>query len=99
MDRDGWAERTSFEVYKFEEPGTIRVDVVEQHDTHRVMVNRNQHGWNPRLVFYAYPQPRPGTEYVWVAFRADPDRCLFLKGAKGDCLEGWERVLEFWVPV
>lgn len=99
MDRDGWTERTSFQVFKFEEPGTVRVDVVEQLHTHRAMVNRKKQGWTHRLAFYAYPVPREGTEYVWVAFQAEPDRCLFVKGTKGERLEGWEKRLEFWVPV
>lgn len=99
MDKDGWIERTEFNVFRYEEPGTIRIDVTEQHDSHRMMVNTNKPEWKHRLTFYAYGKPRPGTRYVWVAFRADPDRCIFLKGTQADCLAGWERVLEFWVPI
>lgn len=88
----------NFQVFRYEEPETIRIDVTEQFDSHRIMVNRNHQAWKPRLTFYAYGQPRPGTQYIWVAFRADPDRCIFLKGKPEDRLEGWERRLEFWVP-
>lgn len=98
MDIDGWTERMQFNVFKFQEPGTIRMEVTEQFNTHRMMVNGTQGGWSHRLAFFAYNRPRPGTEYVWVAFREDPDRCLFLKGKPSDTLEGWERTLEFWVP-
>lgn len=98
MNRDGWTERTSFQVFKYQEPGTMRVDVIEQHDSHRVLVNRSQERWTHRLTFYVFPKHRIGTEYVWVAYRADPERCLFLKGGE-EGLEGWEKVLEFWAPV
>lgn len=102
VDKGGWVERLDFQVFKYEEPGTIRIDVTEKHESsHRVMVNADRwsgEGWKHRLTFYAYGQARPGTRMVWVAYRADPDRCIFLKGGRDDRLEGWERRLEFWVP-
>lgn len=98
MDGGGWTERMQFNVFKFQEAETVRFEVTEQFDSHRMMVNGSQTGWQHRLAFFAYDRPRPGTEYIWVAFRTDPDRCLFLKGKPSDTLEGWERKLEFWVP-
>lgn len=87
-----------FNVFKYHEAGTIRIQVTEHPDYHRIMVDGAGPGWKHMLTFHAYEQPRPGTEYVWVAFKAGPDRCVFLKGKPGDTLEGWERKLEFWVP-
>lgn len=101
MDTSGWTERLDFQVFKYEEPGTIRIDVAEEHSSQRVMVNADrwsEEGWKNRLTFYAFGQARPGTKMIWVAYRADPDRCIFLKGGRDDKLEGWERRLEFWVP-
>lgn len=99
MDRDGWTERTAFEVFKFEEPGTVRVDVTERLDPHCMVVNRPQPGWNRRMTFYAYAQHRPGTVWVGVLLQTDPHRCVFVRGNGGEGLQGWERIMEFWVPV
>lgn len=101
MDQDGWTERLAFQVFKFEEPGTIRIEVKESVSSNRIMVNLGQwsrEGWKTRLRFYAYGEARPGTKMIWVAHREDPDRCIFLLGKRSDKLEGWERRLEFWVP-
>lgn len=97
-----WVQRLNFEVFKFEEPGTIRIDVTDQHDPHRVMVNPagwSATGWEPLLTFYVYAQQRPGTQMIWVAFGTNPERCIFMKGGVSDKLEGWERRMEFWVPM
>lgn len=102
MDRDGFTERLVFNVFKFQEPGLIKIYVVESSSMpRRVMVRREPgvtEGWKTRHEFYAYGSPRPGTNMIWVAYRGDPDRCIFLKGDREDTLEGWERRLEFWVP-
>lgn len=103
MDRDGWTERLAFKAFQFEEPGTIKIEVIESSQSyHRVIVVRkpwSSDGWKKRLEFYAYDQARPGTQMIWIAYRADPERCIFLKGDQGDRLEGWERKFEFWVPL
>lgn len=98
MDTAGWTERLDFKVFKYEEPGTIRVDVAEQHNSHRMMVNTSVPGWQHRLTFHAYGQQRQGTQYIWVGYQAEPDKCIFVKGERGDSLDGWKRILEFWVP-
>lgn len=89
-------------MFRYEEGGTVRFDVTEQYDKQRVMVNSGgnwvSEGWSHKLTFYAYDEPRPRTQYIWVAFRSDPARCIFLKGKQSDTLQGWERRLEFWVP-
>lgn len=90
-----------FKVFKLQEAGTISIHVVEQHEPHRVMVNFGlplPEGWKYRLTFYAYPEKRPGTQLIWVAFRADPDRCIFMTGGIADTMGGWKRRLQFWVP-
>lgn len=102
MDRDGFTERLQFNVFQFEEPGLIKIYVVESKAApRRVLASRDPsvlEGWKKRLEFYAYGTRRPGTHLIWVAYRADPDRCIFLKGGPEDTLEGWERRLDFWVP-
>lgn len=102
MDRDGFTERLMFNVFKFMEPGLIKIYVLESSSApRRVMVRQESGaltGWKARLEFFAYSSPRPGTDLIWVAYRGDPDRCIFLKGGREDILEGWERKLEFWVP-
>lgn len=101
MDRDGWTERLDFKVFKFDEPGTIKIFVSECLWPHRVMVDRKQcclEGWKERLVFNAYGRPRPRTDLIWIGYRGDPDRCIFVKGNGAEPVEDWERRLEFWVP-
>lgn len=102
MTRDEWIERLEFSVFKFHEPGLIKICVVESiKPPRRLMVSQESgipDGWKHRMDFYAYARPRPGTYLIWVAYRGDPDRCLFMKGQSTDVLEGWERKLEFWVP-
>lgn len=102
MNRDGWTERLEFNVFKFEEPATIKIYVVESSSPpYRIMANREPwalQGWKKRLEFYAYARPRPGTQPVWVGYQDDPQRCIFVKGEQGDTMPGWERRLEFWVP-
>lgn len=102
MTRDGFTERLEFDVFQFEEPGLIKIYVIEGTSSpRRVMAGRDPgipDGWKKRLEFYAYGSPRPGTYRVWIAYRADPDRCLFMKGDGAEAWEGWECRLEFWVP-
>lgn len=101
MNKAGWTERLDFKVFKYKEPGTIQISVVECSSPHRMMANLNNpstEGWKKRLEFYAYSQERPGTQMIWAAYRGDPDRCLFLKGGPADTLDGWERRFDFWVP-
>lgn len=102
MNKYGWTERLDFEVFKYQEPGTIKINVLEcLLGVHRAMATLDSislEGWKKRLEFYAYDRERPGTQMIWVAYRGDPDRCIFLKGGQADKLEGWERKFEFWVP-
>lgn len=102
MNRNEWLERLDFQVFRFEEPGTIKLYVVEStNSTYRVLVNREPwalEGWKRRLEFHAYGQPRPGTQAVWVGYCGNPDRCIFVKGGRGEQISGWDRRLEFWVP-
>lgn len=102
MNRDGFTERLVLNVFQFQEHGLVKIHVVESSSPpRRVMISREpgvSSGWKTRLEFFAYSCPRPGTNMVWVAYRSDPDRCIFLKGDREDKLEGWERKLEFWVP-
>lgn len=103
MNRDGWTERVDFKVFKFQEPNTIKIYVVQSTSgTHRVMVNRVPwplEGWTKYLEFHAYGRQRAGTQLIWIAYRGDPDRCIFVKGDHGDTMERWDRRLEFWVPL
>lgn len=103
MNRDGWTDRLNFNVFKFEEPSTIKIFVVESTSgSHRVMVNREPwalEGWKKRCEFNAYGRARPGTQAMWIGYKDDPDRCVFVKGGRGEAMEGWERRLEFWVPM
>lgn len=89
-------------MFKFDEPGLIKIHVLESvNPPKRVMVTQESsvsEGWEHRMDFYAYGRPRPGAYLIWVAYRGDPDRCIFMRGLRTDVLEGWERRLEFWVP-
>lgn len=103
MNKSGWTERLDFKVFKYKEPRTILISVLESTSSpQRMMANLNDHsieGWKKRLEFYAYGKARPGTQMIWVAHRGDPERCIFLKGGLPDTsLDGWRRKFEFWVP-
>lgn len=101
-NQDEWTTRLEFGVFKFDEPGLIKIYVVESTKSpSRVMVTQESsvsEGWKRRMEFYAFSRPRPGTFLIWVAYRGDPDRCVLMRGLRTDVLEGWERKLEFWVP-
>lgn len=111
MNRDGWTERLVFNVFKFEELGTFKVNVQITTATgaNQILVNREPHpmnrwvnlGWKNLLHFYAYSEQRPGTHAISVAYHSEPERSIFLKGDpidRVDTLPGWERTLQFWVP-
>lgn len=102
MDKGGFREHLSLRVFMHRAPDTMRISIVESSEPPlRMMVDRgvvDLGDWKYRLHFYAYERERPGTQRIWVAYRGDPDRCMFLKGGPDDMLEGWEQKLEFWVP-
>lgn len=102
MNQYSWIERLVFNVFKFEEPGTIKILVSDSiSHPHRVMVTTQPwsvEGWKTRLEFYAYDRARPGTNMIWIGYHAGPDRCIFVKGDEADTIPGWSCQFKFWVP-
>lgn len=104
MDINGWTLRLELKVFKYQEPGTSKVYVMESTtDTsrHRILVCLREltfERWKTRMAFYAYLQPRPGTDMIWVGQRTDPDRYILVKGGSAELMPGWTRGFEFWVP-
>lgn len=104
MSLYGWMLRLQLKVFRFQEPGTIKVFVAESTDDekrHRIIVSLQEwHGpmWQPRMEFYAYGQPRPGTDLIWVGKQDNPERCIFVKEDKNDVMTDWKHMFDFWVP-
>lgn len=98
----GWQERLTFNVFRYEEPGMIKIHLYESiSPTGRTMATispSTAKGWTKRLEFFVYSSQRPGTDMIWIAYCGDPQRCIFVRGGPSDTLNGWERMFGFWVP-
>lgn len=95
MDKDEWTERMEFKVFKYEEVGTIRVEVRDNRDSHRSMVNTSRQGGIP--VLPSMRMASRARERAIYGFLFGRTR-IFLNGTQGDCLDGWERILKSCVP-
>lgn len=92
-----------FKVFKFQEPGLIKIFVMGKNSPQRMLAVRGQNGldrwWKVYFHFWAYSEPRPGTQRIWVGYQDGPERGIFVKGNNRDGMEEWEERCEFWVPV
>lgn len=100
----GWTQRLKIKVFRFQELDTISIRVMCAKSPYRIWLIRKgvklDSSWEEWMEFWVYESARPGTERVWVGYQHVPfARCIVVKGDKGDNMEPWVKLFEFWVPV
>lgn len=99
---DDWKLRMDFKVFRFQEPGLVKIFVMLKSPPWRMLAVRDKskvsHLWKLHLDFWAYGEPQPGTQRIWSGFQAKTNMVIFVKGGR-EGMEDWAEQCEFWVPI
>lgn len=103
MNDSKWKEHLQLNVFKSQQPGTVKVCVLRQKGRYRMQCTMGRENlgepWKKEIEFWVYPDPSPKTTMVQIIYLNELRGCIVELEEAETKVENWQSRFSIWLPM